>query len=274
MNRFLLLLKTSRPIFWLVAPLVFIGGLIVGETKFSVLSVIQLVLLSFPYSLFVFGINDIYDYASDKINSRKKLVEGTVLQPKYHNFVKRMAWFSGFILLLSALFTFNILNIILMILLLVISYYYSAKPLRFKEIPIMDSITNGLGFLLVALLGFSFGSSIEQLPIKALFVAGCVSAMHALTTIVDYQVDKKAKIKTFSTVLGKRSAALFALIIFIITIIFSNILSIAILCYLVICVLSSLIILIYPNETFSLVVNRILFVLFLITIVSYLIFRF
>jgi 4-hydroxybenzoate polyprenyltransferase len=274
MNRFLLLLKTSRPIFWLVAPLVFIGGLIVGEAKFSVLSVIQLVLLSFPYSLFVFGINDIYDYASDKINSRKKFVEGIALQPRYHEFVKHSVLIAGFVLLLSSLFTLNILNIMSMILLLFLSYYYSSKPLRFKEVPLLDSITNGLGFLFVALLGFSFGSSIEQLPIKALFVAGCVSAMHALTTIVDYQVDKKAKVKTFSTVLGKRNAALFALLIFIMTIIFSNILSIIILLYLAICALSSLMIMIYPNEKFSLVVNRILFVLFLITIASYLIFRF
>ena len=57
-DKFLLLLKTSRPIFWIIMPLIFSVGLFYSGAKFSTLAIVQLIFISFPYSIFLYGIND------------------------------------------------------------------------------------------------------------------------------------------------------------------------------------------------------------------------
>jgi 4-hydroxybenzoate polyprenyltransferase len=46
--------------------------------------------------------------------------------------------------------------------------------------------------------------------------------IHAFSTIMDYDVDEKVGIKTFATVFGKRSAALFAFLAFVLTAFFAR----------------------------------------------------
>ena len=89
MKNFLVLLKTSRPIGWIIAPLVFLVGLSYSGADLSFLPILQMLLLSFPYCLFVYGINDVYDYESDKLNPRKKFIEGVKLKPIHHPLIKK-----------------------------------------------------------------------------------------------------------------------------------------------------------------------------------------
>jgi 4-hydroxybenzoate polyprenyltransferase len=73
------------------------------------------------------------------------------------------------------------------------------------------------------ILGFSFsGSIINNLDvwIDVILISACVMGLHAFTAIEDYEADKKAGIKTFATVFGKRSAALFTFLISIIALSF------------------------------------------------------
>lgn len=84
---FKLLMKVSRPAGWIIAPLIFLIALFYSGASLSLLSIVQLILLSFPFCVFLYGINDIYDYESDKLNNRKKLLEGIKLDRKDHKFV-------------------------------------------------------------------------------------------------------------------------------------------------------------------------------------------
>ena len=248
MNKFLLLIKVSRPIVWLIAPLVFIGGLYVSSASLSWQSLIQLLLLSFPYCLLLYGINDVYDYKSDRLNNRKGSVDGLKLNPKYHKFVKQASLIVIILLLLSSLITFNFFNIISMISLIFFSYFYSASPIRFKSIPIIDSLSNGIIFLFVALLGYSFVNSFDKLPPSVFYLALCVSGIHAVASVADYGSDKRAGDRTFAVVFGKRLAILFAILLMILSYFFSGIHSLLIKSYFVFCAAVFTVLFANPNE--------------------------
>jgi 4-hydroxybenzoate polyprenyltransferase len=229
-DKLLLLIKVSTPVGWGAAPLVFLIGLIVsGSTTITPLLIIQIFMLSFPLCILGYGINDIYDYETDKINPRKGdldggFLEGVILEPEYHSYIKNVSFLVIVLLFLTSFLTLSIANILGMLLLVFFAYFYSAPPLRFKERPPLDSFSNGiLYFFAPFLLGFSFGGSIiNNFDIWAYYslLTVCVMGIHAFSTIIDYDVDKKVGIKTFATVFGKRSAALFALITFIIALFF------------------------------------------------------
>jgi len=99
-------LNVSRPPLWIALPLVFSMGLAYGRRgladpafAWTPLMILQLFLLSFPFCLFTFGLNDIYDWKSDAINPRKTGMEGKVLSPEYHRGMKTTALCIGAVFL-------------------------------------------------------------------------------------------------------------------------------------------------------------------------------
>jgi 4-hydroxybenzoate polyprenyltransferase len=160
-----------------------------------------------------FGVNDVYDYETDRRNPRKLAdgLEGSVLDPVHHNDVLIAAGLSTIIILLSALATQCHENILAAVLLVIIAWQYSAPPLRLKEIPVVDSLSNGCITFLIWFFGFSFsGSSISQVPLKAIVNNLCVAGGHALAAVTDFEADAAAGLRTIATSLGKRPAAIFA----------------------------------------------------------------
>lgn len=267
MEKLKLLIKVSRPIGWLIAPIVFFGGLTFSNTSISIISLIQLLLLSFPYCILLYGINDVYDYKSDKNNPRKKLLEGIKLNPKYHLLVKKASLIVAFLLIVSSLLTFNLINILAMLILIFISVFYSAPPLRFKVHPPLDSISNGIVFFLLFWLGYSFGASF--LPLKIYYLSLSVIGVHAFSTIMDYKIDKKLGDRTFSVVFGKRITSLFALSLFLIIILLSHIQSIIINSFLVFCSILFLIEAIIPIQKLSSLFFKFIISGFLISSIIY-----
>ena len=72
---FLKKLKTaiviSRPASWIFGPAAYLLGLVIGGDEFTLLNVVQILLLSFPLGFYMCGINDAYDIKTDRINKRK-----------------------------------------------------------------------------------------------------------------------------------------------------------------------------------------------------------
>jgi 4-hydroxybenzoate polyprenyltransferase len=233
-DKFLLLIKVSTPVGWGAAPAVFLIGLIAsgsisGTTTLIPLAISQILLLSVPYCIFLFGINDVYDYETDKINPRKGdlkggFIEGIKLEPEYHSFVKHVAFLVISLLLLTSVLTLSVTNVLGMLLLVFFSYFYSAPPLRFKERPPLDSFSNGmLYFFAPFLLGFSVGGGPPfNIPPDLILITACVMGIHAYSTIIDYDVDKEVGVKTFATAFGERGAALFAFLTFILSLFFAT----------------------------------------------------
>ncbi|MHA2406185.1 MAG: hypothetical protein ACXACH_05480, partial [Candidatus Hermodarchaeia archaeon] len=88
----LVLIQVSRPLGWLIAPLVFLLGLTAFGTPLSPLVVVQLVLLSIPYCVLLYGMNDVYDYEADKLNPRKPTRDSVEMETEIFPLVKKISW--------------------------------------------------------------------------------------------------------------------------------------------------------------------------------------
>lgn len=260
------LLNLSRPLGWVIAPLVFVFGLYFSGAGITYIAVLQILLLSIPYCVILYGINDIYDYDSDKLNPRKKHLR---LTERDKELVKRFSIYISGVLLLSSALSSNPQNIVFMILLIALSYSYSAPPVRFKERPPLDSISNGALFFVVFGLGYSYGGDVWTIPLKIYLVAMCVMGIHSFGSVMDYSTDKKAGHRTFAVIFGKRLASLFAFAVFISAILFSNIETAAIIYYFIYCSVLLLISVVIPSEKLALYLFRLIFAGFIVTAAAF-----
>jgi 4-hydroxybenzoate polyprenyltransferase len=156
----------------------------------------------FPANVLLYGINDYFDYETDKFNPKKEekeyLIEDIEKKDLYFILI--------FITSLSILLLFlqrDIIEIIIFSSFLLLSYFYSAKPIRLKAIPFLDFSSN----FLFALPGvFAYYHISESLPIPLVLLAAFfhTSAMHLFSAIPDIKYDKKAKLKTTAVLLGEK----------------------------------------------------------------------
>lgn len=182
----------------------------------------------------VFGVNDIHDYESDLRNPRKSAtsLEGAILPPAHHAFVHRAAITASVVVvatsLLPSFFTPPATSwqtyapLASTLALVALGWMYSAPPARLKEIPIIDSLSNGLIVWLAWFVGFSSCCAlargkglqwgISDIPSKG-YVLGLVTAsVHALAAAADIEADLAAGQRTVGTVLGIRGCAIFGVI--------------------------------------------------------------
>ncbi len=223
MNDLILLIRTSRPASIIVCSLLFLTGFYVSGADFTVQALLNLqVLILLP--LIVFGINDVYDYETDKRSKRKRsFIEGYYLPKEKQPLVKKACFFSALAIILFSLTTRNATNIITTVFAVFLAYAYSAPHLRLKEKPILDSISNSLVVMVLLMLGFSYGGTFFEFPLKLIYASMGAAAVHALGALMDYTPDKKAGITTIATFFGKRFAALFATAVILSIILFSGI---------------------------------------------------
>ena len=91
---------------------------------------------------------------------------------------------------------------------------YSLKGFRFKEIPILDSITSSFHFVgpmvyAITLLGFEPGAWPYAL---AVFLWGLAS--HAFGAVQDVIPDRKGGLKSIATIIGARSTVYFSALLY------------------------------------------------------------
>src|SRR3989344_5930910 len=219
------IIKISRPISWPVFLFIVFMGIKFSGAELTFTSIIQLISFTFPFNFFAYGINDIFDIKTDRLNPRKKSeISGAKITAKDIKQIKIISVVCVLFVLSASILTKNIQNIFLTSLLIVATYFYSAPPVRLKERPPFDSVANGIGYVfLPAAIGFSYGNPIFSMPSSAYFVVLCAIAVHAFSTAVDYVSDKKAGIKTFAVVFGRKKTMLFALFLMVISALFANI---------------------------------------------------
>ena len=251
-NKALLLIRTSRPLGWFIAPLVFLLGLTAFGSPLSPLTILQLILFTFPYCVLLYGTNDIFDYEADKLNPRKTVPDSPEIETQFFPLVKNLSLVVAIVLFTSAVITLNLTNIVAMILFLFFSYFYSAPPLRFKERPPLDSFSNGIIYFYAPVsLGASFGATLLDIPIQAYFITACVMGIHSFSTVMDYSADKLAGDRTFAVVLRKQTASFFTVLVFTIAYFFSGFQGSVVGYFLIFCALLAGIITLVPSEKFA-----------------------
>ena len=223
MENLLLLAKVSRPALWPVGALVFLGGILYSHAELDALAIAQLALFSFPASLYLCGINDVHDTETDRLNPRKGSTEGARIPAGKRNFVEKASLLMALPILAASFLTLNAWNALSTILFILLGYAYSAPPARLKEKPPLDSLSNGIGCLAIFAAGYGYGADPLLLFPKAIFGVLCIAGLHAVTTMMDYDADRKAGQRTFAIAFGKRAAVLFALLACVAALLFSGV---------------------------------------------------
>lgn len=212
LDKLRVLFDTSRPISWVNTAYPFAAGYLVCGGAIDARLVIGSLFFLIPYNLLMYGINDVFDYESDIRNPRKGGVEGAVTAKRYHPLI---VWSSvllslPFIIALMLLTPSASWAILAVLLFFVIAY--SAKGLRFKELPFLDSITSSIHFVgplvyALSILGFP---STAWPAVVAFFLWGMAS--HAFGAVQDIIPDREAGIGSIATVMGARVTVWFSVV--------------------------------------------------------------
>jgi 4-hydroxybenzoate polyprenyltransferase len=201
---------SSRPASWINTALPFLAAALSVKLALTPLLIVGLVYFLLPYNLLLYGVNDLFDYESDRRNPRKGgVIEGGLLPPAR----AAQLWVAIALTNLPLLAIFAYLGgwrlLTVLVLTCLTAIAYSAPPLRTKVIPLLDSITSSSHFVLPAVCGLlAAGLPVARFPwllLGAFFLWGVAS--QALGAIQDVDFDMEAGIGSIATVLGARRTA-------------------------------------------------------------------
>ena len=248
-RQLLFLIQVSRPIVWPVLPLVYALGLHASHAHVDLVAISQMVLLTFPMNLIGCGLNDIYDYDSDRRSSRRKAVWGAVVTAETRPLVFSACVTMIPLVIFGACITRNQENFMATVALVAVAWFYSVPPYRLKERPPLDSLANGLGyFLLPLMMGYSMNANPREMPLRFYLLALCVCGIHALATAADYEADKAAGHHTLAVTFGRRVAAAFACATFVTALVLGDFGSVAVRVYIAICALATFAAALLPRD--------------------------
>lgn len=204
---------SSRPISWVNTAYPFAIAYWLSSGDNGLILWIGTLFFLIPYNLLMYGINDVFDYESDLHNPRKGGIEGALLDPRWHRLTVNAAIGLSvpFVAFLTVNGTSGSTSWLYLVLFTVIAY--SAKGLRFKEKPFLDSLTSSSHFVGPMIFGLSLGGANLLEPGMILIILSFVLwgvASHAFGAVQDVKADRAGGIASIATVIGARATVRFA----------------------------------------------------------------
>jgi 4-hydroxybenzoate polyprenyltransferase len=199
------LIATSRPLSWINTAYPFgLAYLLLARPVSVPVLVVGILYFLVPYNLAMYGINDVFDYESDLRNPRKGGVEGAVLAPRHHRPVLVAAAVTNVPFLVALVLLGGPASWLVLAVSVFAVVAYSAAGLRFKERPVLDSITSSTHFVSPAVYAVALAGRVPDLRtillLAAFFCWGMAS--HAFGAVQDIPSDRAAGIGSVATVLG------------------------------------------------------------------------
>ncbi|MCS4490568.1 prenyltransferase [Corynebacterium sp. ES2794-CONJ1] len=200
------ILKASRPISWVNTAFPFGLAYLLAGGQVDLLFFGGVFFFLIPYNIAMYGINDVFDYESDIRNPRKGGVEGAILARSMHKplLIASVVSTVPFLIWFFLVGTFTSGAWLALSVGAVVAY--SAPPMRFKERPVLDSITSSAHFTTPALVGLTIEHPdfppTYWLPILSFFFWGMAS--HALGAVQDVKADREGNLHSIATALGPR----------------------------------------------------------------------
>ncbi len=200
--------EVSRFRFWIYTGGTFVIGYTLGAETISDFYnfeyYIYLLYFFFLANVFIYGVNDLFDLSTDKENPKKDEKEHRLAEKKISELKKILIA----VVIISSLFIIlqnSWMERAVFSSFLFLSYFYSARPLRFKSKPILDFSSNML-YIIPGIFAYILASS--TFPPYLIVIAGFfhISAMHIFSAVPDIRYDKKAGINTTPVMIGKRAS--------------------------------------------------------------------
>ena len=163
---------SSRPISWVNTAYPFAAAYLMVTRTIDLTLIVGTLFFLIPYNLLMYGINDVFDYESDLRNPRKGGIEGALLPKEIHRTIIWSAILScvPFVAYLVAVGNLNSSLWLALFVFTVIAY--SAKHLRFKEKPVLDSITSASHFVGPMIFGLAItNQNLADPKISAIIMA-------------------------------------------------------------------------------------------------------
>ncbi len=212
-------IRISRPRFWLYEAATFglvgtVGALqglqFFSDWRYWVFALYFLI----PANILIYGINDIFDYETDKLNPKKGDNAYEALVPPER---QKSLW--KWIIFTNIPFLFFIPSSLALILSFVafvfFASFYSAKPIRAKSKPIIDSLFSAGHYVATGVFGYYLAGLPAQaggidFPTIGVIAGMCWAvAMHAYSAVPDIKADLQAGLHTIAIMIGeKRTIAL------------------------------------------------------------------
>jgi 4-hydroxybenzoate polyprenyltransferase len=207
------LLLSSRPVSWINTAYPFAAAYLMTTREIDATIVIGTLFFLIPYNLAMYGINDVFDYESDLRNPRKGGAHGAVLDRRLHGITLWAAGlvcapFVAYLLVVGSPVSWAVLAASLFFVV-----FYSAPPLRLKEVPFADSVTSSIHFFSPAVYGLVLAGATWTWQLVALIAAFALwgVASHAFGAVQDVVADREAGISSIATARGARWTVRFAL---------------------------------------------------------------
>ncbi|WP_314146360.1 prenyltransferase [uncultured Leifsonia sp.] len=207
------LLLASRPLSWINTAFPFAAAYLLTTGRVDATLVIGTLYFLIPYNLAMYGVNDVFDYESDLRNPRKGGAEGALLDPGLHRRTLIAAAVTNVPFLVYLVVVGSPLSWLVLALSVFAVLAYSMRGLRFKEIPVLDSLTSSTHFVSPALYGLVLAGATFTpglwLILAAFFLWGIGS--HAFGAVQDVVPDREAGIASIATVFGAAGTTRFAI---------------------------------------------------------------
>ena len=212
------ILLSSRPISWINTAFPFAAAYLLSTREIDLTLIIGTLYFLIPYNLAMYGINDVFDYASDLANPRKGGIEGALLAPRIHRATLWAAAATNLPFLAYLVVVGDPASWIWLAVSVFAVIAYSAPGLRFKERPFLDSLTSSTHFVSPAIVGLALaGAQVTPgavLTLAAFFLWGM--AAHAFGAVQDIGPDREGGISSIATVIGARATVRLALALWVV----------------------------------------------------------
>ena len=207
------LFVASRPVSWINTAYPFAAAYVMTTRELNLTLLIGTLFFLIPYNLAMYGINDVFDYESDLRNPRKGGAHGAVLDRRMHRITLWAAALSCAPFVVYLVIAGSPLSWLILGASLFFVVFYSAPPLRLKEVPFADSVTSSIHFFSPAVYGLVLAGATWTWQLGAVILAFALwgVASHAFGAVQDVLADRKAGISSIATARGARWTVWFSL---------------------------------------------------------------
>jgi 4-hydroxybenzoate polyprenyltransferase len=205
--------RISRPRFWIYTFGPYIVGLLIGARDLDQLRDWRVMVFGafflLPANLFIYGVNDIFDYETDIKNQKKTSYEVLVQLDEQRVLMRTIAL--GTLPFLATLFFLPARAAWALGGFAFFSVFYSAPPIRAKARPVWDSMFNIL-YAFPAFFAYFLLDGYHFVPPYILAAWLWTMAMHAYSAVPDISADREAGLDTIATQFGFQSTLMLCLI--------------------------------------------------------------